>query len=142
MVTVIGVVPSVAAVLAAVTAILVWRRGNGSPLMRPPALFLFGCAWWSTCRAASSIATDPDLKVALELSPFPGAALPAAAAFSHFLVLTGHGRVLNRRTIGHLRLELALLVVAIRTNRWQRLFCADVELGAPKGPATTYCPPF
>ncbi|WP_250446074.1 diguanylate cyclase, partial [Actinotalea sp. C106] len=124
--TVLAVLNLLGAGLAGLTAGLVWRRRAGSPLARPLVLALVGCVVWAVVRSASTLATHPDVTLALDYAVYPAVALVTASGFWYLMVLAGWRSVLDHRVATLLAVEPVVLVVVVLTDRSHGLLYRSV----------------
>jgi diguanylate cyclase (GGDEF)-like protein len=141
--TAIVVLSATAGCVAALFAVLAFRRRGQTPLAPPLALIIAGAAEWSLAQALSLAATD--LARAFNYAVFPGVAAVVLGHFWYATVSSGRGRPRFALLLVH----PVLLMIAVATDPWSHLFyrgvenAADYGLVVHPGPAywlhTVYC---
>ena len=139
---------AVAGMIAALSAVLSWRRHRVTPLTLPLGVIMAGVAEWSLAQAFAVAAPTGALAILGGYAIFPGVAAVAVGYFWYSKALTGYRfhRVWPRLL---LLIHPVLLVAVVATDRWHHLFYRLIDVTAAgeivtyPGPAfwvhTAYC---
>jgi hypothetical protein len=121
-----------AGVVAALYAVLLWRRRALTPLAGSLALIMAGVAEWSLATSASVAAPTSTLAYAFNYAVYPGVAMVVAAFYLHARVFAGHPD-LPPRYRALLLVHPVLLVAVLATDQWHHTFFQQMESTADIG---------
>jgi diguanylate cyclase (GGDEF)-like protein len=136
MIGVMACVYAANAVLAAIPAVLTWRRRRVAALAGPVGMVFAGIAWWSAVQAFSYGLSNPTLRLAFHYALYLG-----VSALSGGYVWYARAAVglppLPPRIVRLLCVEPVAVLITVATDPWHHLFYlsvnANVDVGSPLG---------
>ncbi len=134
-----------AAVIAAVLGLTIWRR-RPAPGAGPFVVLMAGVSFWSLCGALEHASVDAAAKLLFSNLSYVGITTAPATWLAFALEYTGREKWLTRRNIALLFVEPVLTVLAAFSNPVHNLFRSQVLLDTASGPypalAVTFGPLF
>lgn len=137
-----AVLTLVSAAVAAVAAVVQWRR-RGTSGTPPLAVVMAAAAVWSVSEVLADVAPSATVRAVAGPALLPAAGAVAAGTIWYALHVTSRTALLTRRAALLLTLEPVLVVVAAVTNPAHQLLVVDLPNGRFPGPLfwvhTAYC---
>ncbi|PPK93403.1 diguanylate cyclase (GGDEF)-like protein [Kineococcus xinjiangensis] len=123
-----------AAIASLLAARIMWRRREETPAVAALVVTMLGLAQWSGTTAIGMSGATLRMQVLFLDAIYPGVCAAVAGVFCHALAMSDRRWAWSWRRHWWLLVEPVLIVVAVATNPWHRLFRDGHQLvGDPAG---------